>query len=84
MMFNLPAATSTHQFPPRAITTPSGEILVQPYMFQLAGIAMNVQELDEGYTLGQNDDEMFEKVLPIERKLRSLKAETPKVCFLAL
>ncbi|EME47654.1 hypothetical protein DOTSEDRAFT_21418 [Dothistroma septosporum NZE10] len=78
MMFNLPAATSTHRFPRRQITTPAGEILVQPYMFQLAGIGMGVQELDEGYTLGRNDDEMFEKVLTIERQLRSLKAETPK------
>lgn len=77
-MFNLPAATSTHKFPRRAITTPAGEVMAQPYMFQLAGIAMSVPELDEGYVLGQNDDEMFEKVLPIDRQLRSLKAETPK------
>lgn len=55
--------------------------MAQPYMFQLAGIAMSVPELDEGYVLGQNDDEMFEKVLPIDRQLRSLKAETPKVCL---
>ena len=78
-MFNLPAATSTHRFPRRDIVTPAGDVLVQPYMFQLAGIAMSVQELDEGYTLGQDDDAMFEKVLTIERRLRSLKAETPKV-----
>lgn len=79
MMFNLPAATTTHRFPRRQIISAEGEVIIQPYMFELAGLAMQVQELDEGVTLSQPREKIYEKILAVEGHLRSLKAETPKV-----
>lgn len=79
MMFNLPAATATHRFSRRQIIDQDGEVMVHPYMFELAGLAMQVQELDEGITLSQPREQIYEKILAVEGHLRSLKAETPLV-----
>lgn len=79
MMFNLPAATATHKFPRRQIISAEGDVRVSPYIFELAGLAMMVQELDEAVTLSHPKEKIYEKMLAIEGLLRSLKAETPKV-----
>lgn len=39
---------------------------------------MRVQELDESYTFGHSKSEVYEKVLSIDRDIRSLKSATPK------
>ncbi|KXT04575.1 hypothetical protein AC578_8702 [Pseudocercospora eumusae] len=77
MMFNLPPATATHRFPRKQIVDSSGTVLAQPYMFELAGIAMRVQELDEAYTIGSTQEEIYEKILNMDKDLRSLKSSTP-------
>lgn len=56
--------------------------MVQPYLFELAGLAMQVQEIDEAITLSQPQEKIFERVLGVEGHLRSLKAETLKVCII--
>ncbi|KAF2160843.1 hypothetical protein M409DRAFT_59630 [Zasmidium cellare ATCC 36951] len=78
MMFNLPAATATHKFPRRPIISPEGEVVVSPYIFELAGLAMEIQELDEQVTLSHPKEKIYERVLAIEGRLRALKAETPR------
>lgn len=79
MMFNLPAATATHKFPKRQIISAEGEVMVSPYIFELAGLAMEVQDLDEGVTLSHPKEKIYERILAIEGRLRALKSETPKV-----
>ncbi|KAK4505996.1 hypothetical protein PRZ48_003961 [Zasmidium cellare] len=78
MMFNLPAATSAHKFPRRPIVSAEGEVVVSYYIFELAGVALEVQELDELVTLSHPKEKIYERVLSIEGRLRSLKSETPK------
>lgn len=77
MMFNLPAATTTHKFPKKQVLDPNGSVLVQPYMFEQAGIAMRISESDDGYMLGRPDSEAYEKVLAADTDLRALKSLTP-------
>lgn len=77
MMFNLPAATATHRFPRKQIVGAAGEVYTQPYLFELAGIAMRVQELDEAHTIGQAPDAIYEKILNMDKDLRALKSLTP-------
>lgn len=78
-MFNLPSATSHHRFPPKQITSPEGDVMPRPYFFELAGFALKIQELDEGYTLGKSPEELYEKVLMTDCQLRTLKSASPKV-----
>ncbi|KAF2216615.1 hypothetical protein CERZMDRAFT_93908 [Cercospora zeae-maydis SCOH1-5] len=77
MMFNLPAATSTHKFPPRPLIDANGMVRVQRFLFQLAGISMHVTELDEKYMRGHSVEELYERVLAADKELRGLKSLTP-------
>ncbi|KAM3423161.1 hypothetical protein BST61_g612 [Cercospora zeina] len=77
MMFNLPAATSTHRFPPRPLIDANGMVRVQRFMFQLAGTSMHVTELDEEYMRGHSVQDLYEKVLAADKELRGLKSLTP-------
>lgn len=77
MMFNLPAATTTYKFPRKQIVDADGSVRAQCYMFEEAGIAMRISELDDGYMHRGPEDDAYQKVLECDRELRSLKSLTP-------
>lgn len=80
-MFNLPAATSSHRFPPKNIMTSDGEVSVKAYIFDLSALAMQMQALDEDYITNDPTQDIYESVLSLDRRLNSLKSKTPKVCY---
>ncbi|CAK3797147.1 Hypothetical predicted protein [Lecanosticta acicola] len=77
MMFNLPAATSSHRFPRKDIMTPEGEVLVASHLFELSSLALEVQALDEACMMNESAEETYQNVLTIDCRLRTLKSQTP-------
>lgn len=81
MMFNLPAATASHRFPQKDIVSSEGDVCVKDYLFELSGVALKVQSLDEDYIVNGSIEENYDTVLAIDRRIRSFKSQTPKVCL---
>ncbi|KAI5368105.1 hypothetical protein Slin15195_G032380 [Septoria linicola] len=77
MMFNLPAATAAHKFPRKQLLDAAGHVRVQPYMFELAGIAMRIGEIDERYIDGKTIEDVHDNVIALDKELRALKSSTP-------
>lgn len=59
--------------------SPEGEVSVRDYLFELSGLALNIQSLDEDYILNDSIEENYDTVLGIDRRIRSFKSQTPKV-----
>lgn len=77
MMFNLPSSTRYHQLPPRPLLDRSGAVVVPNYMWELATIAAGVQDLDEEFAKREPFDQMYEKILIADSRLRALAYKTP-------
>lgn len=52
--------------------------LTKQYLLELSSVAMRVQDLDESYAFGQSKTDIYEKVLSLDKDIRSLKSSTPR------
>ncbi|SMY21860.1 unnamed protein product [Zymoseptoria tritici ST99CH_1A5] len=77
MLYNLPAATVTHQLRPKKFVDEDGKVITQALMFEIATLAMRIQNLDESSIRHDPPSEVYEKVLRVDKDLRALKASTP-------
>jgi len=78
MMFNIPAATITYHLPRKQVLREDGKVLTQPYLFELASISMKLQDLDDTTAQGESQADIYDKVLKLDRELRTLASLTPQ------
>jgi hypothetical protein len=78
MMFNLPAGTKRYQSIKLAVVDSNGQVLTRAYLSNLADIAKQVYDLDDGSFLEDSDAELCAEVLRIDQELHSLASLPPQ------
>jgi hypothetical protein len=78
MMFNLPAGTKRYQSPKQAVVDSNGQVLTRAYLSNLADIAKQVYDLDDGSVSEGSGAELYAEVLRIDQELISLASIPPQ------
>lgn len=78
MMFNLPSATKSFKFATKRQLIVNGAVSPSAYLVEMATIAIQIQELDEELAQGTTLQEVYDKVLLADSKMRALAHSIPQ------
>lgn len=78
MMFNLPAGTKRYQSLKLPVVDSNGQVLTRAYLSNLADIAKQVYDLDDGPLSEDSDAELYADVLRIDQEMNSLASLPPQ------